>query len=181
MRLRMISAVVVHDARRQLDHLVEHFLMAVALRHHGQHFAEQRREMHRAHALGQAAVDHLLNVFVAQHLRGGAHRRRRVARDRARVVGVGQPFGETPPDLHRPQTMLDHLAREKIPLDERAERSSDAILFRRHDRRVRNRNAERMPEERGDGEPVGQPADHARFHRRANDRRASASATRARA
>src|SRR5512146_2741440 len=65
--------------------------------------------------------------------------------------------------------MLDDVAREEVALDERAERSADAVLSRRHDRRVRNRNAERMTEQRCDGKPVGEPTDHGRFHRRAHD------------
>ena len=76
---------------------------------------------------------------------------------------------ETKTNLHRPQTMLDHIAREKVSLDECAKGSSDAIFFRRHNRGVRNRNAQRMSEERRHGEPVGQTAHHSRLCRRADD------------
>ena len=45
-------AILVHDTRRDLNHFVEHFLMTVVFRHHLQHFSQQRREVHRAHAVG---------------------------------------------------------------------------------------------------------------------------------
>src|SRR5689334_13652348 len=65
--------------------------------------------------------------------------------------------------------MLDDFPRQEVALHERAERSPDTILLRRHDRRVWDRQAERMAEQRGDGEPVGDAADHRRFHRRARE------------
>src|SRR5512146_1698493 len=65
--------------------------------------------------------------------------------------------------------MLDDIAREEVALHERAERAADTVLSRRNDRGVRNGNAERMTEQRGHGEPVGEPADHGRLHRRAHD------------
>ena len=56
--------------------------------------------------------------------------------------------------------LATHLAREEIALHEIAERRADAVLARRHDGRVRDGNAQRMPEERGHGEPVGDAAHH---------------------
>ena len=94
---------------------------------------------------------------------GAARDRPRVRRDRRATRRVGAR------PAMRPHAVLDHVARQEVPLHERAERAADAILLRRHDRRVRNRNAERMAEERRDREPVGEPADHRRFHRRAHD------------
>ena len=45
----------------------------------------------------------------------------------------------------------------------------DPVLVARDDRGVRDRQAERMAEQRGHREPVGQPADHRRFGERADE------------
>ncbi len=162
-------AVLIDDARRELDDLVEHFLMPIVLRHHGQHLSQHRREVHRAHALGETAIDDGLHVLVTQHVRRRADGRRGAPRDRARVLGVGEPLGQTAAHVERAEPVFDHVARQEVALHERAERAPHAILLGGDDRRVRNRNAERMAEQRGDGEPVGQAADHSGLHRRTND------------
>jgi hypothetical protein len=51
-------------------------------------------------------------------------------------------------------------------LDELAERLAELFLALRHDRRVRDGNPERVPEQGDDGEPVGEPADHRRLEHR---------------
>ena len=51
----------------------------------------------------------------------------------------------------------------KLVCDELAERAADLVLAVRDDRRVRDRDAERMAEQGGDGEPVGERADHRRL------------------
>jgi hypothetical protein len=45
--------------------------------------------------------------------------------------------------------------------DEAAQRAPEAGFLRRDDRGVRDGDAERMAEQRGDGEPVGEAADDA--------------------
>ena len=51
----------------------------------------------------------------------------------------------------------------KFSLEEVGERLADPVLVARDDRGVRDRQAERMAEQRGDREPVGKAADHRRF------------------
>jgi len=110
--------------------------------------------------------DDLLDIFVAQHLRAGAHRRRGAARDHPRVGRFGDPFRQSPADLRGAQTVLDHLAREEISLDERAERAANAILARRHDGGVWDWDSKGMTEQRRHREPVGEATDHRRFRGR---------------
>jgi hypothetical protein len=57
-----------------------------------------------------------------------------------------------------PQSGDQHIGIEKIPLDEAAERAAHPLLVVGDDRGVRDGEAERPAEERGDGEPVGDPA-----------------------
>ena len=73
---------------------------------------------------------------------------------------IGEPFRESLADLHGAQAMLDHLAREKVSLHECAEVRPTRSFARRHDRRVRDWNSQRMAEKRRHGEPVGDSADH---------------------
>ena len=68
------------------------------------------------------------------------------------IVGtVSQPLARAP------------RAVRKLRLDELAEAAADLILALRDDRRVRNREAQRVAEQRRHGEPVGECADHRRL------------------
>ena len=62
--------------------------------------------------------------------------------------------------LHPPR---DHRRDQEILLEEAGERLADPVLVARDDRGVRDRQAERMAEQGGDREPVGEAADHRRL------------------
>ncbi len=68
------------------------------------------------------------------------------------MLGVGEPLAE-------------HVVGEEVLLDELAEAAPDLVLASRDDRGVRDRDAERMPEQRGHGEPIGERTDHRRLRR----------------
>ena len=55
---------------------------------------------------------------------------------------------------------------EEILLEEIGQRLADAVLVARDDRGVGDGQAERVAEQSGDREPVGQPADHRRLGER---------------
>ena len=55
---------------------------------------------------------------------------------------------------------------EEILLEEIGQRFADPVLVARDDRGVRDRQAERVAEQSGDREPVGEPADHRRLGER---------------
>ena len=57
----------------------------------------------------------------------------------------------------------DHRRDQEILLEEGGQRLADAVLVARDDRGVRDRQAERVAEQGGDREPVGQAADHRRL------------------
>src|SRR5919201_3299691 len=86
-----------------------------------------------------------------------------MARDEPAVLRLTDPAREVLGDAERLELGLDDLARQEVALHEAAEAPPDAVLARRDDGGVRDRDAERVPEERGDGEPVGEPADHRRL------------------
>jgi hypothetical protein len=84
------------------------------------------------------------------------------------VRRLRQPACRALAQLHAGELSRDHLARQEVVADEVAETPADPILPLRHDRRVRDRDPERMAEQRGDGEPIGEPTDHRRLRRRAH-------------
>ena len=106
---------------------------------------------------------------------------RREAPARMRVpspAGVCRKRPAAPGDVDVPHPPRDDRRDQEILLEEVGERLADAVLVARDDRGVRDRQAERMAEERGDREPVGKAADHRRFGERLHDRRATDSAAR---
>ena len=72
------------------------------------------------------------------------------AADRAGEVDVAHP-------------PRDHRGDQEIVLEEVGERVADPVLVARDDRGVRDRQAERVAEQGGDREPVGEAADHRRL------------------
>ena len=60
----------------------------------------------------------------------------------------------------------DHRRDQEILLEEVGERLADPVLVARDDRGVRDRQAERVAEQRRHREPVGEAADHRRFGER---------------
>ena len=86
-----------------------------------------------------------------------------------RVLFVGQPVTETLADVCAGEAFVQYLPGQEVGLHELAERAADLVLAVRDDGRVRNRYPERVAEERGHREPVGQGTDHRRFRERADD------------
>ena len=65
--------------------------------------------------------------------------------------------------IHRAHAPSDHRGGQEIVTQEARHGIGDAILVLGNDRRVRNRQAKRSAEQRGDRKPVCEPADHCRF------------------
>ena len=108
-------------------------------------------------------ADGVLHVAVVEHLDRAAHPVGQRAGRPAGVVRHGQPAAEPLADVDAGQSLGDHLAGQEVALDELAEAAPDLVLAPGDDRRVRDGQAERVAEQRGDGEPVGQRADHRRL------------------
>ena len=147
------------------EHESQHLLVPAALhqavqgaRHHraGAGTAQDARHDPRHHAArptvlhaGQQARQH------GGERLGGRSRGDRVGQEAVqdgRQVEPAQHAGDLPGGHH-------------VVGDEAAQRAAQTLLLMRDDGGVRDRNAERMAEQRGDGEPVGDPADEAGFCR----------------
>ena len=90
-----------------------------------------------------------------------------VPHDSRGVLRVGEP-GRRP--RHRgggPNPVRNRGTTEEVLPEERRQRLTELLLAFDDDRGVWDRYAERVPEQRGDREPVGQRSDHRRLERRA--------------
>ena len=126
--------------------------------------AEQRGDLGVARtAARRCRRGPLLDVAVVEHLdrrraspsATASPARRRWSASASQRRGAGR--------RGRPQPLGEHLAGQEVALHELAEAAADLVLALGDDRRVRDRQPERVAEQRGDGEPVGERADHRRL------------------
>lgn len=126
-----------------------------------QGLADARRDLGGLGAAGDGLAHDGLHVGIAQYGQGSAQRGRQLGRDPVGVRGLGQPGAEAATDAEGVEPGPDHVGGEEVLPDELAQRDAELVLLGRDDRGVRDGQAERAPEERGDGEPVRERADHA--------------------
>ncbi len=81
----------------------------------------------------------------------------------ATVARPAEPAPDTSGDVGGDEPLAGDLLGEEVLGDELLEVAADLVLASRDDRGVRHREAERVPEQRGHREPVGQRADHGRL------------------
>ena len=132
--------------------------------------AEQRRDFERA-ASGAATA-----LFTIPPSRSWSSDSSRSAISReppSRIRPSGRRVGEEAADragdvdvAHPPR---DHRGDQEIVAQEGGEGLADPVLVARDDRGVRDRDAERMAEQGGDREPVGEAADHRRLGERLDE------------
>ena len=133
--------------------------------------ADQRRDLGLAQAVGDGALDQPAEPLVVEAFEQVGDQPARALAD-ARLLALrrleeaARRAGEV--DMAHPPR--HHRRDEEILLEEIGQRLADAILVARDDRGVRDRQAERVAEQRGDREPVGQPADHPRLGERLDPR-----------
>ena len=107
-----------------------------------------------------------VHLLVAQQVGGGDRGVRHVAGQPRGVVGLGQPGRQPGDHLGGPHPLGDDVGGQEAGLHEVAQGASEGVLALDDDRRVGDGQAQRAAEQRGDGEPVGQAADHAGRNRR---------------
>ena len=155
--------VVVEEADKPAHHAVEHPLVMSALDGDVDRLAEEGGDLGGLQPLLDSGSECLLDVAVVEHLD-----------DAAECIGscfscpfgtgrLGQPAAEALGDPRPGEPLTDDLRREEVALHEVAEAAADVVLALGDDRRVRDRDAERVAEQRRDGKPVGECADHRRL------------------
>ena len=128
--------------------------------------AEQRSDLRPRQPLLDGGAEGLLDVAIVEHLDDAAEGVGGCLAGPFGVGRLGQPVAEAFGDLGAGESLTDHFRGQEVALHEVAEAAPDVVLALRDDRRVRNRDTERVAEQRGDSEPVGEGADHRRLGRR---------------
>ena len=88
-----------------------------------------------------------------------------VAGDGRGAAGPAEPLGDAGAGPGGQHPLGDDRARQEVGLQELAQAGADLVLAVGDDGGVRDRDAERVAEQRRDREPVGEPADHRRLGR----------------
>ena len=135
-------------------------ILVMALTDRGRQSAPaQRRRRQLAEPPENRSLEQRTNVVAADAVERGRDGPSGCRRGPLGVPGSREPDTQTTPDLGRTDALSNQLGRQELLLDEPAELCSELVLLPRDDRGVGNGQAERMPEQRDDGEPVGDRAD----------------------
>ena len=98
-----------------------------------------------------------------------ARTRRRLGHDAVRVGRIAHPDAHPAGDVGGREPLADHLLVQEVLGEELLEALAELVLAPRDQRRVRDRQPERVPEQGGHREPVGDGAHHARLGARVDE------------
>ncbi|PAV93181.1 hypothetical protein WR25_19829 [Diploscapter pachys] len=155
------------------DRAVQQWGMTIVGHRGGEDPAEDRRHVGLAQSRRDPRLHHAtqpLWIEAVEHLRHQL--RRTLAEPPPRPFRrIGQPTGDRCGDVDAAHLAGDNGGQQEIGAQEGRERVADPILVARHDRRVRDRQPQRVAEQRGHSKPVGQAADHRRLAERLHEPR----------
>ncbi len=133
--------------------------MAPLLGDGAQQARRQRRQLDPLQLGHGALAEKALEPRLVDRRQGLRHQPQHEAGERRTAFAIAQPVGHEGGEVDFAQARFDRLGRQEVRLDELAEILGDAMMIARHDRSVRDRQAERPAEQGNDGIPVGQSAD----------------------
>jgi hypothetical protein len=155
--------VLLQQALHELEHTVEELLVAVLRGDEQERLPDERGNLHPAPALDERVVEPGLHLLAGQDVGRAREPLGDLPGDAGGVDRLCRPAGDAPRELHPGQAALDDVAPQEVVLEEVPEAAPDPLLPRRDDRGVGDRDAERIPEQRRDGEPVGESTHHRRL------------------
>ena len=158
-----LVAVLVEVAVESLEGRVDDLVVAALLGEAAERPTGHRHDRRRLESLPHEPLEHVVHRFVLEEVDDLDRAGEDVAGQPVGVDGLGQPVGHPIADVGGAHPLGDRVAGEEARLDELAERLAELLLALGDDRGVGDRHAERVPEQRDDGEPVGQPADQRRL------------------
>ena len=147
------------------QHDVEQVVVAAVLGHHPQGPARERRQRGGLDAAAGDVLEGPVHLVVPQQIRRRDRGIGRVPGEPGRVGRLGQPGRHPGHDRGAPHPLDQGVGRQEAGLDEGAEGVAELVLALHDDRRVGDGDAERVPEQGGDREPVGEAAHHAGLDR----------------
>ncbi len=185
LRQPLIEAGEPHDPARPLvDHLADKVFVGIQRAagpgHDGvkqryvplfrdrrlQRLPKQRRYFERPHPVRHRTFHHPTEPLLVERLEQIGNEAQAALAEATFAGRGGEKAADGACHIDAPHPPRDHGCRQKIVAKELRQRLPDSILVLGDDRRVRDRKAERMPEQSRDGEPVGKPADHGSFGKR---------------
>ena len=155
--------LVVQESADDLGELVEQLLVPAVVGEGRQQVGRERRELHLLDLVEHALLDEVAQAGLLDGRQRLRHQPGDETRQAGGALGTGQPVGDKRGEIDLLQLFANRSGRQEIHLDEAAEIVGDAVLVGGNDRRVRDRQAERPPEQRDHRIPVGEAADRRRF------------------
>ena len=156
----MVVEVLVDGAQ----HRVEQLLMPAVGRGEAEHAARERRELHVLDRAADLGVDELVHVFLADEVGEADDDLGRASRRPcARSPGSMSQSAARPIAFDARTRSPIASGRQEVLLYELAEGLAELVLAFLDHRRVRDRDAERVTEQRRHREPVGQASDERRL------------------
>ena len=141
--------------------------MPIAIDRGVERLAQDRRDIERGEPLRHRLADHPAQPLGIERADDVGDQARRALPQPARLVrrgaGGGQEAAGGAGEIEPAHPPRHHRGDQEILAQEGGERVADPILVARDDRGVRDRQAERVAEQRGHREPVGKTADHRGF------------------
>ena len=138
-------------------------IVCADLDRHLEHSSSKGRSFDVADLVGHHVGDHLREVIVAGDLGDRTDDAAELFCDSGRIVVGEHPSGDSGRHVVPVESSGDVFVVEEVGLDELAERFTDLVFAGRDDRRMRNRQPERVAKQCRHSEPVGQPAHHRCF------------------
>jgi hypothetical protein len=121
-------------------------LMAIVLEQRIGNGSDDERRIDVAHTLCNVVVDEAPDVFIVDCGKQAREEVERPLGDLPAAFGGGQPMRELSREVDSFELAGDELGGEEIRFDEGGEIFADAVFVASNDRRVRQRQAQRMPE-----------------------------------
>ena len=151
---------VVRDGLGREPHrLTQEILVPAAGDDERQRPAQRRGDADGVEPLAHARLDHRPEIVVGQTLEGLRQTARNGPGDATPVFDLAEPARGPLGDAHAPQPCGQHVPCQEVILDEVPQCATEPVLPRGDDSGMWDGQAERVAEQRGDGEPVRQAAD----------------------
>ena len=158
--LVQVLPMLVEVAVEALEGRVHHLLMAAVARERAEDASRGRNDRRRFEAVAHQALGDVVHVLVLEEVHHLDRTAEHVPGEPVGVGRIGQPPGDPITDVGGAHPFCDGIPGEEARLDELAERLAELGLALGDDGGVGDGHAERVAEQRDDGEPVGEPADH---------------------
>ena len=154
---------LVEQCRQLREQIVEQRFTPTVSQQHLEHAGSERPRFDASQALCQLIAQQHVHRGRVHRIEHGRQQRGDPGGQRRCVFGRTEKAREATGQIDLGKLAANDFPGQKVVLDKVAQRDADPFLVARHDGGVRNRHPERVAEQRGDGEPVGESAHQRRL------------------